>query len=200
LTKFGRAALGAGDAWFDTINTRLAECSLLLTLCTPESVYQPWINFEAGWAWGLEKPVVPVCHGGLMPDDLKMPFSSRQAVTLTRPDDLESLYNAVADVRGSDRPRVAFDEIAREVPDASPPDNANTSLDRLKLDQERVIRRRIRSALEDDQPWRTPLRVANAAGVSEEVALMFLRADDDVRLGSGRDGKQLVGLKRRVAP
>jgi hypothetical protein len=108
LTEFGRAALGAGDAWFDTINTRLAECSLLLTLCTPESVYQPWINFEAGWAWGLEKPVVPVCHGGLMPDDLKMPFSSRQAVTLTRPDDLESLYNAVADARGSNQPRVAF--------------------------------------------------------------------------------------------
>jgi hypothetical protein len=69
------------------------------------------------------------------------------------------------------------------VPEASPPDNANTSLDRLKLDQERVIRRRIRSALEDGQPWRTPLRVANAAGVSEEVALMFLRGK--LRLGRG---------------
>ena len=60
------------------------------------------------------------------------------------------------------------------------------------------IRRRLRRALKDAQPWRTVERLAIEAAVPEEVAASVLRADDDVRFSRGRDGRTIVGLISRV--
>src|SRR4051794_35609915 len=190
--------IGAGDIWFETITRHLKECSVLVTLCTPDSVYQPWVNFEVGAASALGKRVVPLCHGGLQPDDLKMPFSERQGITLTDPNGIRSLYKVVAEARQSAIPRVDFQAMALEVPAAVSPDEY-ARFYRLKIEDERHIRRRIREALENHQRWRTPTWVATeAGGVPVSLALMILRADDEVRFSSGGDGKLLVGLKSRV--
>lgn len=196
--------IGAGEKWFEVMDQRLNECRLLLILCTPESIYQPWVNFEAGAAWALRKRMVPVCHGGLTPDDLRMPFLTWQGLTLTLPEDLEKLYRAVAKQHESNVPAVAFDQLVTEIPRSEPGGDAaggHDSPDRLRLRAERATRERLHAALSDKEPWRTPARVASEAGVSEEVAMTMLRADRDVQFGSTRDGSRpLVGLKERVNP
>ena len=51
--------------------------------------------------------------------------------------------------------------------------------------RDRDIRERLRRALEKEQKWRTIGRVAVEAGVSEDIALDILRADEQVAFHAG---------------
>ena len=180
--------IGAGDEWFAVVRKRIEECRMLVILCTPDSVAQPWVNFEFGAAWALKKPYVPICHGGLTPDRLAMPFSNSQAVTLETPEGLEALYRAVAKLRGIGTPSVSFAELASSLSGADSTDGDVS-----------VIWQLLRRALSGEYEWRRVETVANEAGTSVEQARAILRAHaSEVRFGTGKSGEAIVGLRSRV--
>ena len=54
----------------DSISKGLKDCAASFLLCSPASVQQPWIWFEAGAGWIRDIDVVPLCHSGMTPDRL----------------------------------------------------------------------------------------------------------------------------------
>ncbi len=58
---------------------------------------------------------------------------------------------------------------------------------------------RIRQQLETSEfKWRSVERLAAASGLSQSQVLEMLRADPAVRLGVGKSGRQIAGLRSRV--
>ena len=192
----------AGDDWLETIDEALHRCGVLLALCSPVSIHRPWVNFELGAAWMLKKRIIPVCHAGLTPEDLKIPLSRLHGVTLTKAEDLETLYETVALQLGFQQaPRRNFEELAAEVPAVvalGGSRGGDGSMEAQMVARDRDIRQRLRYALERGQKWRTVGRVAVEAAVTEDIALDILRADEQVRFSRGKHGDLIVGLIERV--
>lgn len=103
-----------GDDWFREIEASLHESEAVILLLSPQSVRRPWVNFEAGAAWFLDKRVVPVCARGLDIDDLPPPFSKRQAISLSSKKGRERLFSDIATVAGLRVPDYSFDEVGEE--------------------------------------------------------------------------------------
>ena len=75
-------SLTAGDPWREQITSGLAVAEVALVLCSPRSINNNWINFEAGGAWLNGTRLIPCCVRGLEPTKLKRPLSDLQAVNL----------------------------------------------------------------------------------------------------------------------
>ncbi len=190
--------ISAGAEWLAELKKLLEECAVFIALCTPASIHAPWINFEAGAAWTLGRPIVPACHGGLGPEMLPMPFSILQAITLAESHGLRSLYRKLVDVgAGEQLPDHDFAALARDVPPAMDP--PPLAADGSQLDPESAIRDRLREALERTYQWRTPEWLAAEAAVTVDEALRILRADPAVRFTRGANGT-VAGLRSRVDP
>jgi hypothetical protein len=184
----------AGALWLDSVKKALEDSNVLITLCSPDSIQRPWINFEVGAAWIMGKPIVPVCHSGLTPRELPLPLALAQGLSLTDPDGIESLYQSLAGKFRVNPPAADFAAMARQARNVE-------GTDEVRPDHDRDIARRLREALEESKfNWRSLERVAVEAAVSEEVAADVLRADDDVRFGKGQSQRTIVGLKSRVPP
>src|SRR4051812_42108938 len=190
-------SIAAGDAWLESIEEALQKSSLMLVLCSPVSIRRPWINFEAGAAWMRKVPIVPLCHGGLKPGDLQAPLSFREGILLSDERGLKRLYTRVAMILNCDVPSVSFAKRAANF--TSGLADAPPGQEQQQLDQERAVRQRLDDALRNDKfKWRSLSRLAIAAGISEEVAASYLRADPHVRFSKGKTGNVIVGLRSRV--
>ena len=75
--------LYAGEVWLARIRQELTAAKVVLSLFSPASVTRPWVHFEAGAAWLTDKVLIPVCIRGFTIDDLRIPYSGIQAITLT---------------------------------------------------------------------------------------------------------------------
>ena len=84
LVSSDTESIAAGEEWLRSIEKALHQCSVFVILCSPESIRRPWINFEAGAAWMQHVPLIPVCHAGLLPRDLKIPLSLKNGVSLSK--------------------------------------------------------------------------------------------------------------------
>lgn len=91
-----RASLQPGDPWRDSIVEALRHASLVCVITSTRSVTRPWINFEAGAGWLVGATVIPCCIRGVGPSTLPAPLSHLQAISLSNPDDLRSLFVRVA--------------------------------------------------------------------------------------------------------
>lgn len=109
-----RSTIDAGSRWLEEVHQALDRADLQIVLCSRESVGRPWVNFEAGAVWLRGIPMIPVCHSGLRPENLPVPFSLQQAVTLTDRDGLQTLYDKVASTLGLRTPAVDFASMASE--------------------------------------------------------------------------------------
>jgi hypothetical protein len=192
-------SIAAGAEWLRSIEKALHDCAVFVVLCSPESVRRPWINFEAGAAWMRDIPLVPVCHAGLMPHDLRMPLSLKQGIRLGDEEGLRRFYGRVATILGCDSPSRDFGQLASELKaDEMGTHNPSASATR-ELDDDRGVRKRLLEALRNPKyKWRTLERVAAEAAVSEEQAADSLRSDATVRFGRGKSHKIIVGLRSRV--
>jgi hypothetical protein len=74
--------LRLGERWFDRITDELKAANIVILMLSPNSVARPWINFEAGWAWGQDKVTIPACFGGLEVGSMPRPYSDLQGVQL----------------------------------------------------------------------------------------------------------------------
>jgi TIR domain len=191
-------SIAAGEDWLTSIDKALHRATILLTLCSRESKYRPWIHFEAGAAWALSRPIIPLCHAGLTPNDLPMPLSTRQGILLGSAEGLQRLYSRLASELNCRCPDRDFEALAREL--SSLEAKMDGTLNAGQLDRDRAIQKRLIQALSHPRyRWRSLKRVAIEAAVSEEVAADFLRASDEVRFGKGQKADGIiVGLISRV--
>jgi hypothetical protein len=72
-------SIRTGKEWFLQIKGALQKADAIIVLCSPKSVYRPWICFEAGAGWIRSLDVFPVCHSGMKPGALPYPLNELQA-------------------------------------------------------------------------------------------------------------------------
>ncbi|KII75246.1 toll/interleukin-1 receptor domain-containing protein [Vibrio renipiscarius] len=105
-------SLPAGGRWIDQIDTALNQSAIQISLCSPQSIKRPWINFEAGASWIRKIPVVPVCHSGLTKGDLPIPLAMLQAADISNRTDLEIMFNELTKILGATKtPNIDYDSI-----------------------------------------------------------------------------------------
>src|SRR6266478_2113620 len=110
-----RTSIMAGSKWLQEVTDALGGASLVLVLCSNESVRRPWINFEAGAAHVRGITIVPFCHSDLTPAQLPVPLSESEGVQGSEADGIRTLYDCVSGILGSQVPDVDFDSYATEV-------------------------------------------------------------------------------------
>lgn len=108
-------SISSGSKWLQDITKSLGECALELILCSPQSVQRPWINFEAGAGWIRNIPVIPLCHSGMLPNDLPIPINMLQATELNDLVSLNRVLPVIANALGSTVPKVDFNEFTEKV-------------------------------------------------------------------------------------
>lgn len=97
-----------GHKWLDEITYALKACAVEIILSSPESVRQPWINFEGGSGWIRDIPVIPLCHSGMVPAKLPAPLSALQAATATEESGLKLIFPVLAEAIGCSLPDVNY--------------------------------------------------------------------------------------------
>lgn len=106
----------AGSKWLDQIDSALGDSKVFITMCSPNSIIRPWINFETGCAWIKQTPIIPICHSGLSKSNLPQPLSMFQALDLEEEGFSGLLFGALGKHLGvSKLPRIAFDEMLAEL-------------------------------------------------------------------------------------
>ena len=192
-------SIAAGEEWLKSIETALSECSIILILCSPESIRRPWINFEAGAAWMRKIPLVPLCHSGLLPRDLPMPLSLRQGIQLNDAEGVRRLYTRVAKVLSCQLPVRSFDALVKKVKADDSETKSESTQALVHLKDDRGLRHRFEQALRHPRfKWRSLGRVAAEAAISEERAADILRSEPEVKFSKGKTGNIIVGLRSRV--
>ncbi len=106
----------AGSKWLNQIDGALGDSKVFITMCSPNSIIRPWINFETGCAWIKQTPVIPICHSGLSKSILPQPLAMFQALDLKEEGFPGLLFGALGKHLGvSKLPRIAFDEMLAEL-------------------------------------------------------------------------------------
>lgn len=105
----------AGSNFLLAIERTLSCTSLLIVLCSPSSIYRPWVNFELGAAWTRKIPIVPICHSGLRLTDLPLPLSLLQGFEAHNADGLKSLYRLIAELLNCTLPNLKFERIMKKI-------------------------------------------------------------------------------------
>jgi hypothetical protein len=85
-----------GETWLLKIKNALQQTKIILTLCSPQSVRRPWINFESGSGWSKKLLVIPICFKGLFKDQLPDPLGIFQIIELTNKNNCLSLIRQIA--------------------------------------------------------------------------------------------------------
>jgi hypothetical protein len=107
---------GVGDKWLVGVDGALTNANLLLVLCSPKSIRQPWIHFEFGCAWTKSLPISCLCHSGL--NKIGLPSHLRTFEVLEVDDDnfMEELFQDLAKRFGIRRlPRLSYDTMKAEL-------------------------------------------------------------------------------------
>ncbi len=114
-------SISMGQKWLSKITSALKTCSVEIVICSPWSVTEPWIHFEAGavyirtGAGGGDIPVIPLCHSGVKPSELPMPLNLLQGAEATDVPGLKLVLPVIASAVGCDVPDVDFDPFVAEV-------------------------------------------------------------------------------------
>lgn len=113
-------SLPAGGRWLDTIDKALTNSAIQISLCSPQSIKRPWINFEAGASWIRRIPVVPVCHSGLTKSQLPVPLAMLQATDIDNESDLKTLFEELTKILGANQtPTIDYQNIISKANDFS---------------------------------------------------------------------------------
>lgn len=112
-------SIKGGERWLDKVEKALKNCNLELIICSPDSIKEPWINFEAGAGWIREIPVMPLCHLGLDFDDLPVPLNLLEAVNLFDEHCLERIFSKISELNDLFIPNCNATEIINVVEEYS---------------------------------------------------------------------------------
>lgn len=87
-------SITAGEQWSEEIQENIRMADLMLVLCSLASIKRQWVNFECGAIAqrGEEVTTIPVCHSGLIKEDLPDFLPKNNALDLHDKDFLKSLF------------------------------------------------------------------------------------------------------------
>jgi hypothetical protein len=107
----------ADRKWLQGIDGALDSATLLLLLCSPRSIQQGWMHFEAGCAWMKNLPVLAICHSGLKSSELPPPLSVfEDPLDVQERDFMEELFGTLAASFGIHRlPRLSYETMMAEL-------------------------------------------------------------------------------------
>jgi TIR domain len=92
-----RRSLSAGDNWLQKITENIKRADDFIILLTPRSLGRPWVNFEAGAAFGKGRShIIPVCTRGLTFAHVGPPLNSLQLHRIETIADVVELIEAIA--------------------------------------------------------------------------------------------------------
>ena len=95
----GPSVLGAvpvGKLGLTRLMKAAESLKALVLLAGNDAGLRPWINFEAGAGYMLDIPVIPLCHGGMVPKALPEPLRYFQALDMTRPGEVVQFFAMLA--------------------------------------------------------------------------------------------------------
>lgn len=105
-------SLPSGGRWLDKIDEALNNSAIQISLCSPQSIKRPWINFEAGASWIRKIPVIPICHSGLKKNSLPIPLAMLQGANIDSEDDLKIMFDELTKILGaSSTPNIDYQAI-----------------------------------------------------------------------------------------
>jgi hypothetical protein len=107
-------SIPVGTRWLEEILGGLRQSQLHIIICSRYSVNRPWINWEAGASGVRGISIVPLCHSGLVPNQLPVPLSESEGGVITQASALQKLYMRVASLIGSAVPTADFERYAAE--------------------------------------------------------------------------------------
>jgi len=87
--------ISSGENWLELIENALDSAIMLCVIAGPNSLQERWINLEIGLFWKSKKPISFLCHSGLMPDNLEMPYKMSQSNDLS---DYSSFKELIYDI------------------------------------------------------------------------------------------------------
>ena len=92
-----KESIPPGVKWFDYIIEELKKSKCVIILCSLQSIYRNWINFEAGYASArISKDLlIPLCIRGLKPSNLKPPLNFIQTREIRNINDLEFVLDTI---------------------------------------------------------------------------------------------------------
>lgn len=126
----------AGSQWMDEVEKSLLNAVGLIVLCSNNSLSRPWINFETGCGWIKKVPIVPICHSGLVKDNLPQPFSKLQALNLDDPSFIDNLFSSLTKYLGyTMTPSVDSSAMRKELGEALGKITPSNPIPKLKLQQ-----------------------------------------------------------------
>ena len=108
-------SIAYGEKWLQEITGCLKTCAVELILCSPASIQQAWITFEAGAGWVREIPVIPLCHSGLDRCQLPIPLSLLQAANLSEVQGVRGALSTIAAALESNVPTIDIEPFAKFV-------------------------------------------------------------------------------------
>jgi hypothetical protein len=114
-----------GTSWLHNVEDKLRTAEVILILASPTSIERPWINVEAGAGWvrylearatGKEPvSVMPLCHSGLTPGQLPLPWSTFNAVEIRTIGGLQAVLDTCARAAGIRSPTPDLSALAAQV-------------------------------------------------------------------------------------
>jgi len=115
--------VAADQQWLDRISTDLRRSELVILLCTPATVNRFWTSFEAGGAFFLKKPIIPLCARGTDFNQLPIPLQLRHGYCAWDAKQLRMLIARIAKAAELECPPLKEEDIealAREFGDSQP--------------------------------------------------------------------------------
>jgi hypothetical protein len=85
----------ADQEWLPTIQQELAVAEVYIVLLTPNSIARPWVWFETGAAWMSQRTLIAVRAAGLASDEVPLPLSTRQILSLDNPNEAVEIFRAI---------------------------------------------------------------------------------------------------------
>jgi TIR domain/HEAT repeats len=140
-------SIEAGSDWLQSLHSALDRAKCVIVLCSSQSVTRPWVNFEVGAAWLKGLPIMPLCHSGLEPAQLKPPFSLLQGGSLAKSETLHSLYVLLSRLSGLAVPEVDFEQMVRDMAGMASADVASieSPMPSVAADSPELVLRRVLS-------------------------------------------------------
>lgn len=110
------ADIHSGDQWLKVIDEAMEGANMILCLCSPGSVRRSWVNFESGSGWARRLPVIPICHNGLIENQLPDPLGIFHGIELSDSKACQKLVVEIAskfriDVAEAFDPSVMFENL-----------------------------------------------------------------------------------------
>lgn len=110
FTSSDGSTIPAGYNFLKVVEQGLVNCVGGLYLISPYSVNKNWINFELGAVWirnvisetqgGKHIPTVPICHSGMIKNQLPMPLTNLNSIQANEPSDLEFAFRSLQTALG----------------------------------------------------------------------------------------------------